>query len=94
MQILDQALTAALPFSAARSGNAASSGPSRTGPRSDAPSALVIGSGFGGLAAGLRLLAKGYQVTIVEARDKPGGRAYVYEQDGYIFAERLKVPAI
>jgi phytoene desaturase len=45
----------------------------------------VIGSGFGGLAAALRLRAKGYDVTVLEARDKPGGRAYVYEQDGYVF---------
>ncbi len=46
---------------------------------------LVIGSGFGGLTAALRLLAKGYEVQILERRDKPGGRAYVYEQDGFVF---------
>lgn len=46
---------------------------------------LVIGSGFGGLSAAIRLRAKGYDVTIVEKRDKPGGRAYVYEQDGFVF---------
>ena len=46
---------------------------------------LVIGSGFGGLSAAIRLQAKGYDVTIVEKRDKPGGRAYVYEQDGFTF---------
>lgn len=46
---------------------------------------IVIGSGFGGLAAAIRLQAQGHQVTIVEKRDKPGGRAYVYEQDGFKF---------
>ncbi len=46
---------------------------------------VVIGSGFGGLAAAIRLQQQGHDVTIVEKRDKPGGRAYVYEQDGYTF---------
>ncbi|MEY3385573.1 MAG: hypothetical protein RIR53_384 [Bacteroidota bacterium] len=46
---------------------------------------IVIGSGFGGLTAAIRLRAKGYDVEIVEKRDKPGGRAYVYEQDGFVF---------
>ena len=49
------------------------------------PHAVVIGSGFGGLAAAIRLLAKGYRVTVLEQLDKAGGRAYVYEQDGFIF---------
>jgi phytoene desaturase len=48
-------------------------------------SAIVIGSGFGGLAAAIRLQARGYQVTLLEMRDKPGGRAYVFEQDGFKF---------
>lgn len=47
--------------------------------------ALVVGSGFGGLAAAIRLAVKGYEVTILEKRDKPGGRAYVFEQDGFTF---------
>ncbi len=47
--------------------------------------AIVIGSGFGGLAAGVRLAARGYQVTVLEKLDRPGGRAYVYEQDGFTF---------
>lgn len=47
--------------------------------------AIVIGSGFGGLAAAIRLAARGYAVTVVEQLDKPGGRAYVYLQDGYTF---------
>jgi len=47
--------------------------------------AVVIGSGFGGLAAAIRLRAKGYDTTLVEALDKPGGRAYVFEDDGFVF---------
>jgi phytoene desaturase len=54
-------------------------------PSKSRPPAIVIGSGFGGLAAAIRLQARGYQVTLVEMRDKPGGRAYVYEQDGFKF---------
>ncbi|MEO7003443.1 MAG: phytoene desaturase [Ktedonobacterales bacterium] len=46
---------------------------------------VVIGSGFGGLSAAIRLQAQGHQVTLLEQRDKPGGRAYVYEQDGFTF---------
>ena len=46
---------------------------------------IVIGSGFGGLGAAVRLAARGYDVEILEKRDKPGGRAYVYEQDGFKF---------
>ena len=46
---------------------------------------IVIGSGFGGLSAAIRLQASGHDVTIVEKRDKLGGRAYVYEQDGFKF---------
>nr|WP_281276252.1 phytoene desaturase family protein [Dictyobacter kobayashii] len=45
----------------------------------------VIGSGFGGLTAAIRLQAQGHHVTMLEKRDKPGGRAYVYEQDGFTF---------
>ncbi|WP_354635249.1 phytoene desaturase [Planktothricoides raciborskii] len=46
---------------------------------------VVIGSGFGGLSAAIRLQAQGHQVQILDKRDRPGGRAYVYEQDGFIF---------
>lgn len=45
----------------------------------------VIGSGFGGLGVAIRLQNAGFDTTIFEARDKPGGRAYVYEQDGFTF---------
>ncbi|MGF1578408.1 MAG: phytoene desaturase [Gemmataceae bacterium] len=47
--------------------------------------AAVIGSGFGGLAAAIRLQSMGVQTTIFEARDQPGGRAYVYRDNGFIF---------
>ena len=42
-----------------------------------APLALVIGSGFGGLAAAVRLCAKGWRVQVLEKLDEPGGRARV-----------------
>ena len=46
---------------------------------------IVIGSGFGGLGAAIRLAAQGHQVEIFEKRDKPGGRAYTYEVNGFKF---------
>ena len=49
------------------------------------PHAVVIGSGFGGLAAAIRLGARGYRVTVLERLDRPGGRAYVHKQDGFSF---------
>jgi phytoene desaturase len=45
----------------------------------------VIGSGFGGLSAAIRLAAKGHDVTIYEKLNKPGGRAYQYEMNGFLF---------
>ncbi len=53
--------------------------------RALAPHAVVIGSGFGGLAAAIRLGARGYRVTVVDKLDAPGGRAYVHQQDGFTF---------
>ena len=47
--------------------------------------AAVIGSGFGGLALAIRLQSSGVHTTLFEKRDRPGGRAYVYEQDGFVF---------
>jgi len=47
--------------------------------------AAVIGSGFGGLSLAIRLQAGGLDTTLFEKRDKPGGRAYVYEDQGFIF---------
>jgi len=46
---------------------------------------IVIGSGFGGLGAAIRLAARGYDVEIFEKRDAPGGRGYTYEIDGFKF---------
>lgn len=46
---------------------------------------IVIGSGFGGLAAAVRLAARGHDVTLLEKRDKLGGRAYTYEINGFKF---------
>ncbi|MEX2641619.1 MAG: phytoene desaturase family protein [Balneolales bacterium] len=46
---------------------------------------IIIGSGFGGLSAAARLAARGWEVEIYEKRDKPGGRAYVYEKNGFTF---------
>ncbi|MEE4620121.1 phytoene desaturase [Pseudomonas alliivorans] len=50
-----------------------------------AKNAVVIGAGFGGLALAIRLQAAGVQTTLLEKRDKPGGRAYVYEDEGFTF---------
>ena len=47
--------------------------------------AAVIGSGFGGLGAAIRLQSAGIQTILYEARDLPGGRAYVYEDEGFTF---------
>ena len=58
--------------------------PDRLGTRRP-PHAVVIGAGFGGLAAAVRLGARGYRVTVLERLDAPGGRAYVHRQDGFTF---------
>jgi phytoene desaturase len=47
--------------------------------------AAIIGAGFGGLALGIRLQSAGIDTTILEARDRPGGRAYVWHRQGYVF---------
>ncbi|WP_420139981.1 phytoene desaturase [Sphingomonas sp.] len=47
--------------------------------------AAVIGAGFGGLALAIRLQSAGIATTLIEARDKPGGRAYVWQRDGFTF---------
>ncbi|KXX65797.1 phytoene desaturase [Marichromatium gracile] len=49
------------------------------------PHAIVIGTGFGGLAAAIRLGARGYRVTMLERLDAPGGRAYMHHRDGFSF---------
>ena len=45
--------------------------------------AVVIGAGFGGIAAALRLRAKGYKVTVLDRCHQIGGRAQVFERNGY-----------
>ena len=50
-----------------------------------APLALIIGSGFGGLAAAIRMCAKGWRVQVLEKMSTPGGRARVFKIDGYTF---------
>ena len=47
--------------------------------------ALVVGSGFGGIASALRLRRLGFQVTILERLDQIGGRARVFKKSGYTF---------
>jgi phytoene desaturase len=47
--------------------------------------AIIIGAGFGGLALAIRLQSAGVETTIIEARDKPGGRGYYWEKDGFTF---------
>jgi phytoene desaturase len=47
--------------------------------------AVIVGSGFGGLSLGLRLQAMGFDTTILEALDQPGGRARVLKKDGFVF---------
>ena len=46
---------------------------------------IVIGAGFAGLSAACVLAKEGYKVTVLEKNDQPGGRARVWEQDGFKF---------
>ena len=46
---------------------------------------IVIGSGFGGIAAALRLRAKGHKVTLIEKHPDLGGRARVFKKNGFTF---------
>ncbi|AFZ68585.1 phytoene desaturase family protein [Deinococcus peraridilitoris] len=61
----------------AQSRSASRSGRSKT--------AVIIGAGFGGLALGIRLQSLGFDTTIMERRDAPGGRAYQFQADGFTF---------
>lgn len=54
-------------------------------PDEGSPRAVIIGAGFGGLAAAVRLAVRGYRVTVVDRLDQPGGRARVFREDGYVF---------
>ena len=55
------------------------------GVRRGAPHAAIIGAGFGGLAAAVRLGARGYRVSVFDRLDTPGGRARVFRQNGFTF---------
>ena len=46
---------------------------------------IVIGSGFGGIAAALRLKAKGHKVTLIEKHPDLGGRARVFKKNGFTY---------
>ena len=46
---------------------------------------VIIGSGFGGIAAALRLKAKGHKVTLVEKHSDLGGRARVFKRNGFTY---------
>ncbi|MDX2004331.1 MAG: NAD(P)-binding protein, partial [Meiothermus sp.] len=50
-----------------------------------ARTAIVIGSGIGGLALGIRLQSLGFETTVLEKLDAPGGRAYVRKAEGFTF---------
>ena len=67
-----------LPLNEVRSDNAIN-------PAVGGKTACVIGAGFGGLALAIRLQSAGIQTTVIEARDKPGGRGYFWEKDGFTF---------
>ena len=46
---------------------------------------IVIGSGFAGLSASCFLAKSGYDVTVIEKNEQPGGRARVFRKDGFVF---------
>ena len=46
---------------------------------------IIIGSGFGGISAALRLRAKGHEVTLVEKQNDLGGRARMFKKNGFSF---------
>jgi 1-hydroxy-2-isopentenylcarotenoid 3,4-desaturase len=47
--------------------------------------AVVVGGGIAGLASAALLAKAGMKVTLLEAREKVGGRAYIWEKDGFVF---------
>jgi phytoene desaturase len=67
------------------SGRTTSTRPPKSAARvtATAPHAVVVGAGFGGIAAALRLRAKGYRVTLLDRCAQLGGRAQVFERDGF-----------
>ena len=48
-------------------------------------SVVVIGAGFGGMSAAALLAKKGFDVTVIERNDQPGGRAIVWEDKGFVY---------
>lgn len=46
---------------------------------------VIIGAGYGGLSAAIRLLARGYRVVVLERQSQPGGRGSVHKLDGFSF---------
>lgn len=54
-------------------------------PHMQGSTAIVIGAGLGGLAAAMRLGAKGYRVTIIDRLDTPGGRGSAISENGHRF---------
>ncbi|MDJ0891972.1 MAG: phytoene desaturase family protein [Gammaproteobacteria bacterium] len=60
-------------------------GAPRLSGRGHADHAIVVGAGFGGIAAALRLRARGYRVTLVDKLASPGGRAQVFRRDGFVY---------
>jgi phytoene desaturase len=72
-------------WSSGHNGSNPSSDNSKTNKSQQQKTVIVIGSGFGGLAAAIRLAVKGYSVRVLEKLDSPGGRAYVYRKNGYVF---------
>lgn len=54
-------------------------------PGRDSRRVVVVGGGVGGLAAAIRLRARGHQVTLFERRDVVGGKLATHEHDGYVF---------
>jgi phytoene desaturase len=46
---------------------------------------IVIGAGFSGLAAAALMAKEDYNVTLLEKNNRPGGRARVWEKDGFRF---------
>ncbi|MFN0254105.1 phytoene desaturase family protein [Pedobacter ureilyticus] len=49
------------------------------------PHIVIIGAGFAGLSAAITLADKGHQVTVVEKNAEVGGRARVFQKDGFTF---------
>ena len=51
----------------------------------DSKKIVVIGAGFAGLAAAAKLAQAGHHVHLIEKNDQTGGRARIWEKDGFTF---------